>query len=147
MISEAVFLVKLLLQWNWSWSWSCRSHILQLFHHSVSWWVASWVASLMKLMEFYPFSIASCEALFEAPQEAMSKGPFILPIDLVCMCSYKVVQVSIFSTKHKQDPIGRHHMCVMCVGIWFIYDPFKRILKQHVAGWYYHILLIQTSGH
>ena len=62
-------------------------------------------------------SIASCEALFEAPQEAMSKGPFILPIDLVCMCSYKVVQVSIFSTKHKQDPIGRHHMCVMCVGI------------------------------
>ena len=31
----------------------------------------------MKLMEFYPFSIASCEALFEAPQETMPKGPLI----------------------------------------------------------------------
>ena len=33
------------------------------------------------------------------------------------------------------------------VGIWSIYDPFKRIPKQHMAGWYSLILLVQISGH
>ena len=33
------------------------------------------------------------------------------------------------------------------VGIWSIYDPFRRIPKQHVAGLYSPILLVQASGH
>ena len=32
------------------------------------------------------------------------------------------------------------------VGIWSIYGPFKRIPKQHVAGWYCPILLVQANG-
>ena len=76
MTSEAAFLVKLLLQWSWSWSWSwsCRSHILQLFHHNVSWWVALWVALLMKLMNFYPFNIISCETFFWGSSRSYDKG-------------------------------------------------------------------------
>jgi len=33
------------------------------------------------------------------------------------------------------------------VGISSIYGLFRRIPKQHVAGWYSPILLVQTSGH